>query len=213
MLSNYDYVFWDWNGTLLDDVELALHCANDLLEKRGLPPIDGVSNYQEIFDFPVIEYYKRAGFDFERESFDVIAAEYNTLYNSKHAMFKMFNGSLEILETLKGMGKKQVVLSAAQISNLHDAVNVFDIAHYFEGILGLSDIFAKSKKAIGQKYISDHGLDASKILMIGDTTHDHDVAKALGVDCILIPNGHHPKHKLVMCGVPVLDDIKDLWTL
>jgi len=44
-------------------------------------------------------------------------------------------------------------------------------------------------------------------LLIGDTVHDYEVAKALGVDCVLIPNGHQSREKLLLCNVPILDNI------
>ena len=56
-------------------------------------------------------------------------------------------------------------------------------------------------------------LDTSpgNILLIGDTTHDYEVACQLGADCVLLPAGHQSKQRLVSCGAKVRDSFKDLF--
>ncbi|MDR2569759.1 MAG: HAD family hydrolase, partial [Oscillospiraceae bacterium] len=76
---------------------------------------------------------------------------------------------------------------------------------YFDELLGLSDIYAKSKIDIGLDYLSRK--NAEKAILIGDTIHDYEVASALGIDCVLIPNGHQSREMLFSCNVPILDDI------
>ena len=56
MINNYDYVIWDFNGTLLDDVQTGIRSVNKLLLDRGLKQIDGVEHYRRIFRFPIIDY-------------------------------------------------------------------------------------------------------------------------------------------------------------
>ena len=71
----YQYVIWDFNGTLLDDVKLCFDLLNKMLSKRGFETVT-IEKYKEIFRFPVKEYYRLAGFDFEREPFEVTAVEF-----------------------------------------------------------------------------------------------------------------------------------------
>lgn len=58
------HIIWDWNGTLLDDVGLSLEAINIVLARYNLPPLRK-ERYLEIFTFPVIEYYRELGFNFE----------------------------------------------------------------------------------------------------------------------------------------------------
>lgn len=76
---------------------------------------------------------------------------------------------------------------------------------FLDEMLGISDIYAKSKIEIGLDYISRKNV--SKAVLIGDTKHDYEVAKSLGVDCVLIPNGHQSKDVLLSCNVPIINDI------
>ena len=60
-------ILWDWNGTLLDDVEVALAAMNEMLARRGLSLLGGREPYRDIFTFPVREYYTAAGLDLSAE--------------------------------------------------------------------------------------------------------------------------------------------------
>ena len=65
-MARYSHVAWDFNGTVLDDVSIGITAVNRLLERRSLRIIESEEAYRELFDFPVIDYYKRLGFDFEK---------------------------------------------------------------------------------------------------------------------------------------------------
>ena len=63
----YTDVIWDFNGTLLDDADAGLACVEELLRRRGLPPLGSLARYREVFRFPIRDYYTDIGFDFSRE--------------------------------------------------------------------------------------------------------------------------------------------------
>lgn len=76
-------VVWDWNGTLLDDVEVCIETVNAMLRRRHLPQLESVDQYQNVFTFPVINYYRQVGFDLERESFEALSTEYMRGYHER----------------------------------------------------------------------------------------------------------------------------------
>ena len=61
-MTKYDYILWDWNGTIVDDLNINFKIINQLLKERNLPTIT-LQRYKEIFTFPIIEFYRSAGFD------------------------------------------------------------------------------------------------------------------------------------------------------
>ena len=89
---NYTHIFWDFNGTILDDVQTGIDCVNTLLEKRGLPIIPNKEYYKEVFGFPIVDYYKRLGFDFDKESYHGVAVEWVDLYMEKVKSSRMNDG-------------------------------------------------------------------------------------------------------------------------
>jgi len=60
------HIFWDWNGTLLDDTQASVNALNVLLARRGLPPVS-LEDYRATFAFPVRPYYAKVGIRLEDE--------------------------------------------------------------------------------------------------------------------------------------------------
>ena len=99
--KTYGHIIWDWNGTLLDDVDIVIGAMNTLLKRRNLPLL-GKEKYKKIFTFPVKEYYAQLGFDFSIEPFEKLAVEYMTELNSDKYQFKLYSGVVKILECFPG---------------------------------------------------------------------------------------------------------------
>ena len=115
---------------------------------------------------------------------------------------------MSVLKTLQDKQITQLLLSASETGNLISQMSEFHIQHYFDEILGLSNVYAASKIDIGYDYIIRKQVAGA--VLIGDTEHDYEVANALGIDCVLISNGHQSKDKLLTCNVPVLSDISQV---
>ena len=76
----YTHIIWDFNGTILDDVSIGIESVNIMLSRRKMKTIDSVEEYREIFGFPIKEYYKRCGFDFEAEDYETVLVRVKTLW-------------------------------------------------------------------------------------------------------------------------------------
>ena len=145
-------VLWDWNGTLLDDVDLCVDALNRLLARFHYPQRYDKTQYREIFCFPVQDYYVRAGFDFSRTPFDELARSYMEDYIPASAACPLADGALEALDLFSGAGVRQVVLSASRRDTLEQQVSQRGIRSRFDRLLGLGDIYARSKVEIGLAY-------------------------------------------------------------
>jgi phosphoglycolate phosphatase len=203
----YTHIVWDFNGTIIDDVGIGIQSVNPLLEKRGLKPIESLDEYKKLFDFPIIDYYRRIGFDFDKEPYEVIAPLWVDLYmkNSKNA--GLFDDVIPALDFFEEKGIKQSVLSASERNMLVGQLKALGIYERFEEIMGLDNIYAESKLALASDWRKRHPED--RVLFIGDTTHDYETAKLLGADCYLISAGHQPEYKLRA----VAEDVKVFATL
>lgn len=205
----YKTVIWDWNGTLLDDLELSLNATNSLLKDRGLP-ILSVERYKSIFKFPVIEYYKEAGFDFQNEPFEIPAKQYMDLYHAGEHTTQLFPDVIETLTYLKENSYQQIVLSAMEDGNLKKMINNAGITEYFDGIFGIKDNFAREKVSMGKQIIKDLNLNPKECVMIGDTLHDAEVAEQCGFDCILYSGGHVSKQRLKTKGIRIIERLSEI---
>ena len=208
-VKKYSHVFWDWNGTLFDDVEWCVTVMNKMLTARGLRKFGGVEEYRRVFGFPVIDYYRRIGFDLDREPFGELAEEYVALYHSERTGGSgLSRGALPALEALRERRIRQIVLSASEEGALRAQIEGAGIIGYFDEILGISDIYAGGKLGIGLEYIRKNNI--GRALLIGDTEHDFEVAGALGIDCLLVASGHQNIERLAARGVPVIEDLTRL---
>lgn len=204
----YTHLFWDFNGTILADMQAGLDSTNTMLRDRGLKQIPGVEAYRDIFDFPIKEYYRGLGFDFEKEPYEVLAPIWVELYNEKSKMSPLTDGVAEVLENVKSLGIPQIVFSATEHNMLCGQLNELGITHYFDEIIGLDNIHAESKLHLAKKWRDQH--PDAVILYVGDTVHDAANALVLKADCLLYSNGHQSKKKLLSCGYSLIDDIRDV---
>lgn len=209
MISNYKHIIWDWNGTLFNDVEICVSIVNNLLSKRNLPLLSR-EKYKEIFTFPVKDYYVTAGFDFEKESFEVIGKEWMDEYERRKHECDLSDSALRLLEKISSMKIDQSILSAYSQHTLIEVVEHFGLTKYFSYLVGLDNIYASSKVMLGKELMKKLELKNGEALLIGDTIHDFDVATEIGADCILLASGHQNRKNLLQCGVPVFDSIKEI---
>jgi len=214
ILNNYNHLIWDWNGTLFDDVKLCSDIMNMLLTQESLPNIS-VQKYKSIFTFPVIDYYKLAGHKFEKKSFEVLGKQFIDEYELRKNNCLLFPGVIDILTELRSKNINQYLLSAYEQNSLNKILEYFGIKNFFNQIVGLDNIYAGGKSHLAHNLASkirSNG-SAGKILLIGDTIHDYEVAKEINSECILISHGHQDEERLLKLNVPVVKDFNELKTL
>ena len=205
-------IIWDWNGTLLNDAGFCVTCMNKVLEKRNMQKID-INQYRDSFTFPVKEYYKTIGFDFKKEKFEVPAMEFIDQYYSHLSEAELHTCATDVLEFFKRSGIKQLVLSAMEHENLLVSLTDKGIIDFFDDISGINDHYAHSKLEMGMDLIERTGIILNTALMIGDTIHDLEVASELGIDCILVSNGHQSKERLQKATPNVISKLSDIISL
>ena len=208
-LERYATILWDWNGTLIDDTWLSLAINNDLLTNRGLPAIN-TEQYRQMFDFPIRSYYTRLGFDLEAEPFELIAEEFINQYEARRFECNLQKNAREVLDLFSAMGKCQNILSATHIASLKPFVAHYRLMPYFTQILGLDNHYAASKIQAGLDWMKKTAAKPKETLLIGDTIHDYEVAKALGADSLIIAGGHQDEKRLRHTGATVLPSLHQL---
>ncbi|MEG0997112.1 MAG: HAD hydrolase-like protein, partial [Clostridia bacterium] len=94
-------------------------------------------------------------------------------------------------------------------------IALYPLEGFFQQVLGLGDIYARSKEAVGRQYLTNCGIAPAQTVMVGDTLHDADVARALGVHCVLVARGHQSRAMLLQAGVPVVSTLTEAadWVL
>ena len=202
-------IIWDWNGTLLDDLDLSLESVNVLLKERNIPTLS-IEKYKDIFGFPVVDYYVKAGFDFEKEAFEVPAKQYVKLYAAGASELKLFPDVVDTLTFFKENNYRQIVLSAMKDDNLKLMIHNAEISHFFDGIFGIKDNYAREKVSLGKQVVENLKLNPAECLMIGDTLHDAEVSEQCGFNYILFSGGHVSKQRLETKGKKIINSLSEL---
>jgi len=205
------HVLWDWNGTLLDDAWLCIEVLNRLLDARGLAPI-ALADYRRHFDFPVIEYYRHLGFPVDAGEFEHISSSFISGYRSGVARCELHAGVREALGEVAARGLPQSVLSASEQGYLETDLSAFGLRARFHTVNGIDTIHAPGKLPRGAQWLEESGLAPHEVLMIGDTTHDWEVASALGLHCVLLASGHQDDARLRAVGTNVCASPAELAT-
>ncbi len=208
-VSGYKHFMWDWNGTLFDDAWLCVEVMNGVLSKRGLPCLT-LETYQTLFDFPVIDYYHRLGFDFAEETFETLGTEFIAGYEQRRLECHLQPQALALLGKAQRAGITHSVLSAYKQVSLRELVTHFGLADFFLKVVGLDNHYANGKIDSAKQWIEALDYPSNEVLFIGDTVHDYEVAQAIHTDCILVASGHHTREKLDSCGVPVLASLSEI---
>lgn len=197
-------IVWDFNGTLLDDLQACLDALNVILRSYALPPITR-EDYRRRFGFPVVNFYTALGLR-PKSAYDweALAESFHMRYLfSRH--LKLQPGAREALAYFQQRGIRQGVLSALEQGILEMQLRQFALAEPLAFICGSRNYDGASK------------LDAARnlalqdpVLLVGDTLHDAEVAEALGWHCILCAAGHQTAERLRAAGCPVISSLSEL---
>jgi phosphoglycolate phosphatase len=208
-MQEIEVIIWDWNGTLLNDTDICIRSINKLLHERGLPLINR-DHYLKVFGFPIIDYYKRLGFNFEKEAFDIPANQYIQHYIDLLPKSALHAGAEDVLHYFQSKGYKQTVLSASEQNILESSLDKFGVGTFFAEVSGLNNHYAHSKAELGKLLLLKMGTDPDKVCLIGDTVHDFDVAKEMGCHVILVANGHQHRDTLEATGALIVGELAEL---
>ena len=198
--TGVEVVCWDWNGTLLDDAAVALAAMNVVLGERGLPVVPDVEAYRHLFGFPVQAFYARLGID--GAEFRAAAQRYLELFAAHVADAPLHDDALAALSALGRLGVAQVLISATVPDVLEQQMAPHGLAGHFDQVLGITDAYAPSKADVVAGWLRSSGHTPRRVLMVGDTNHDEEIADELGVGFVRFARGHqeppdHDRHPVV----------------
>lgn len=204
----YDWIIWDWNGTLLNDVWLCHWIANQLAREQSLPEC-ALQEYRMMFEFPIIRFYERVGHEFKQKSFEALSHDFMRYYESRRQECALHESVPVTLEKMQ-CHFKQAILSAYPQNSLEKVVREKCIEPCFDVIQGHQDVYAGSKTNNAHHLLEQIQTTGDRCLLIGDTIHDYDVAQAIGAECLLLSHGHQHEHHLCKTNARVVHSLASI---
>jgi phosphoglycolate phosphatase-like HAD superfamily hydrolase len=201
------HIVWDWNGTLLDDLELVVAATNASLASAGGGPVT-VDDHRRDFRRPVPHYYGWVlGRELTDAEFATIDHTFHQSYNSGLAACRLAPGAQAALERWRG---SQSLLSMWFHDDLVPTIDRYGLTGHFGRVDGLRATVGGGMKA---PHLAAHlaalGLRGDGCVLIGDSLDDAAAAASVGADCILYSGGLTHPEKLATAGLPVADTLAD----
>jgi phosphoglycolate phosphatase len=194
-LQNKKLVIFDYNGTILYDLDICLEALNSIFESQNIPALS-LEEYKSKFYFPVKSFYQDMGFDFSKVSYEDLSIQFMENYNENLHRCGVYNGIIELLHELKKNNIQTAILTALHQKELFKQLPIFGLEGLFDATFGLEDVYAHSKIERGHELMKHMKVAPQDTILIGDTTHDAEVAHALGIDVILLDEGHQTTERL-----------------
>lgn len=166
-----------------------------MLKDHSLTPIDR-EHHRRIFDFPIKKYYDRLGFDYSKESFELLCHRFTERFMEGFHLLPLVDQMEDLLRNLHKSKVKQSVLSATDQNSLDRMMVHFRLEDLFSHVFGIDDKFAASKIERGRELMRISGVERQSTIIVGDTLHDLEVARELGIDAVLLSHGHQCAERL-----------------
>ncbi len=193
---SYKHVIWDWNGTLLDDVNLGHRLLNNFQELKGVK-LSSLEEYRGMFTFPITDFYKKAGLFENMESFRKLADIYIKKYEAGLEKCSLQKDAKEVLEMMNGKGITNSILTASLETMAIKQLKNYEIEKYFLAVTGKRDHYASGKSELIKIHLEKIEYGPDEIVFVGDTLHDKDIAEQIGCSHIIVLNGHQDVEPLL----------------
>ena len=206
------HIIWDFNGTLLDDVQLSVDCDNAVFDALGLPRITA-EDYRRHMTMPVRDFYTALGVDLAIHPYETISRLWLDRFNRHAVGAGLVPGALETIRRLHAHGIGQSILSASYETSLLAQCGALGLTPYMAAIDGLEDESARRKTDIGLRQMRRLGLRGGETVLVGDMVADCELARALGTACVLVTWGHNDAQRLAGTLCPMAESFPVLEAL
>ncbi|MGW6569540.1 HAD family hydrolase [Streptomyces sp. NPDC054975] len=205
------HLVWDWNGTLLDDIEAVIGATNAAFAELGLEPIT-LARYRDLYTVPVPKFYERLMGRLPTDAeWLVMDDAFHRHYWQRADSCGLTSGAAELLAARQVSGFTQSLLSLAPHAQLVPLVRRHGIEERFVRVDGRTGSSTEGKSAHMVRHLQALGgsVVAERVVVIGDAADDARAAAHVGARAVLYTGGSHSRASLEAVGVPVVDSLAE----
>ncbi len=201
------HVVWDWNGTLLDDLDQVVAAVNATLRELGESQIS-IATYGAHYQRPVRRFYESL---FERpvrdDEWRLIDELFHDAYRSQLPNVTLAPDATDALEAVDAAGHTQSLLSMLLHDDLVNMASMFGVDRFMRRVDGLRGARGVQKQASLESHIEALGLSKREVVIIGDALDDIAAALAAGTHCVMYDRGTFPREQIRRAGVPTASSL------
>lgn len=193
--KKFDLIVFDWDGTLMDSTATIVKCIQASAKDLGLPiPDDKAASY--VIGLGLLEAMQAAMPDLDPKYYPRMVERYRYHYLAKDHELTLFDGVPEMLRELSQDGYFLAVATGKSRVGLNRALDTVKLLSLFDATRCADETFSKPHPAMLQELTRELGQDMSRTVMIGDTTHDLQMAINAGASGIAVHYGAHSVDEL-----------------
>jgi len=188
----FDLIAFDWDGTLFDSTALIVRCIQNACVDLGVAvPSDEAAAY--VIGLGLHDALRHAVPDLPAERVDELGRRYRHHYVASKDALVLFPGTLEMLHALKERQHFLAVATGKNRRGLDDALAQSQLHGLFDATRTADETASKPHPLMLQELMAQLGTSPERTLMIGDTTHDLQLAANAGAPRVAVSYGAHEK--------------------
>lgn len=195
MAKRYELVVFDWDGTLLDSAAAIVHAIQSACRDLGLPAPDD-ARARHVIGLGLSEALGYAVPELTKDAYPDMVARYRHHFLARDHDLVLFPGAAQMIERLAEGGWKLAVATGKSRAGLDRAFEHTGLGRHFHASRCADECFSKPHPAMLEALMSELAADPTQTLMIGDTTHDLQMASNAGVDAVGVTYGAHERDHL-----------------
>jgi phosphoglycolate phosphatase len=211
----FDLIAFDWDGTLFDSTRIIVRCIQRaVVDVGGKMPSDKAAAY--VIGLGLAQALAHAAPDVPTEKYPQLGARYRHHYIAHQSDLSLFEGVLPLLDELKARHHWLAVATGKSRRGLDDVLETVQLKGMFDGSRTADETAGKPHPLMLHELMREFGTTPARTLMIGDTTHDLQMAINAGCAAVGVSYGaHEPAEFDVLKPLFVARSVRDLhnWLL
>ncbi len=186
----FDLIAFDWDGTLFDSTQIITRCIQlAVVDVGGAKPTDEAASY--VIGMALMPALAHAAPDVPKDKYPLLGERYRFHY-MKHANdIALFEGVLPLLAALRERHHWLAVATGKSRRGLDDALHTAELQGVFDGSRTADETAGKPHPHMLHELMREFGVEPERTLMIGDTTHDLQMAVNAGCASVGVSYGAH----------------------
>ena len=210
MAKHYDLIVFDWDGTLMDSTAVIAGSIQAACRDLELPvPSDEAARH--VIGMGLVAALRHAVPDAPESMYEPLVARYRHHFLAQDEAIPLFAGVRETVADLHDAGYWLAVATGKSRIGLDRALQSSGLTRYFHATRTADQTFSKPHPAMLLEIMDELGIMPERALMVGDTTHDLQMALNANVDALGMTHGAHPVEQLrELQPLVLLDDFAEL---
>ena len=193
--KQFDLIVFDWDGTLMDSTATIVRCIQAAARDLGLaPPDNKAASY--VIGLGLQDAMQAAMPNLDPRLYPRMGERYRYHYMAQDQELTLFDGVREMLSDLSQQGYFLAVATGKSRVGLNRALDATKLLSLFDATRCADETFSKPNPAMLHELTRELGQDLKRTVMIGDTTHDVQMAQNAGAAAIAVTYGAHPAEEL-----------------